>query len=147
MAEDADRFDFSDYPKSHPLHSEVNKKVLGKMKDETKGEPIEEFVGLRSKMYCFKSKTKSEKRAKGVKKSTVQNDILHEDYFHALIWGNRRRHQMNSFRSENHQIYSLEQNKISLGPFDDKRYLLADGITSYAYGHRDIPERMDCEEN
>ena len=28
-------------------------KVLGKMKDETAGIPIEEFVGLRSKMYSL----------------------------------------------------------------------------------------------
>ena len=53
MAEDADLFDTSDYPKDHFLHSETNKKVLGKMKDECAGIPIEEFVGLRPKMYSM----------------------------------------------------------------------------------------------
>ena len=33
--------------------SEENKKVIGKMKDETKGVSIKEFVGLRSKMYSY----------------------------------------------------------------------------------------------
>ena len=29
---------------------------------------------------------------------------------------------------------------MSLSPFDDKRYILDDGITSRAYGHRDSPK-------
>ena len=43
-------FDTSDYPKDHPLFSNDNKKVLGKFKDEAKGVPIAEFVGLRPKL-------------------------------------------------------------------------------------------------
>ena len=46
-------YDTSDYPKEHPLYSNANKQVLGKMKDECNGTPIAEFVGLRSKMYSF----------------------------------------------------------------------------------------------
>lgn len=44
MKEMQDFYDTSEYPKGHFLYSEVNKKVLGKMKDETMGEPIAEFV-------------------------------------------------------------------------------------------------------
>ena len=44
----------SSYPVDHFLHSEKNKKVLGTFHDETHGNPIEEFYGLRSKMYTFK---------------------------------------------------------------------------------------------
>ena len=139
MAEDADRFDFSDYPNDHPLYSAVNKKVLGKMKDETAGAPIKEFVGLRSKMYSLITYMSEEmKRAKGVKKATLKNDIVHHDYLHTLFSGETQRHLMHSFRSERHEMYSLAQNKISLSAFDDKRYLLEDGITSYAYGHYKI---------
>ena len=42
---------------------------------------------------------------------------------------------MNVIRSDHHQINSYHLNKVSLSPYDDKRYILNDGITSYAYGH------------
>lgn len=45
---------------------------------------------------------------------------------------------MKTIRSENHEIASYEINKISLSCFDDKRYLLDNGIDSYAYGHYKI---------
>ena len=51
MAGDRDLFDFSGYPIEHPCYDATNKKVIGKMKDETASVPIKEFVGLRAKMY------------------------------------------------------------------------------------------------
>ncbi len=51
MAEDAGLYDLSNYPQDHPLYDTVNKKVIGKMKDEMGGVPPLEFVGLRAKMY------------------------------------------------------------------------------------------------
>jgi len=38
----------------------------------------------------------------------------------------------------NHQMKSYRLNKVSLSPFDDKHYILSDGISNYAYGHREI---------
>lgn len=45
---------------------------------------------------------------------------------------------MTQIRSFGHQLYNVELNKLGLSPFDDKRYLLDDGITSLAYGHYKI---------
>ena len=42
---------------------------------------------------------------------------------------------MKTIRSENHQLGSYSINKLSLSCFDDKRYILNNGINSYAYGH------------
>ena len=53
MADHPSLYDTSDFPEDHPLHSKVNKKVLGKMKDECAGHPIAEYVGLRPKMYSI----------------------------------------------------------------------------------------------
>ena len=49
-----DLFDFSNYPKDSKFFDETNKKVIGKMKDEFGGVIINEFVGLKSKMYSIK---------------------------------------------------------------------------------------------
>ena len=71
-------YDTSNYKESHPLFSNANKKVLGKMKDECAGTPISEFVGLRAKMYSIlKADSEHIHRAKGIKKSTVQTDPIH----------------------------------------------------------------------
>jgi len=136
---DKELFDNSDYPKSSRYFSNDNKKVIGKFKDEASGKPIIEFVGLKSKMYSYNVLDKGEqKKAKGVKTNVVEKDIKHSDYLDVLNNNKTMHHQMNSIRSEYDQINSYHLNKISLSPYDDKRYLLDDGITSYAYGNYSI---------
>ena len=50
---DKELFDFSGYDRGSVYYDCVNKKVIGKMKDEMSGKIIAEFVGLRSKMYSI----------------------------------------------------------------------------------------------
>ena len=81
-----DLYDTSDYPKEHKLYSNINKKVLGKMKDECNGTQIVECVCLRPKMYSIlKAHEKNIKKAKGVKKSVVNKKIMHEHYKETLF--------------------------------------------------------------
>ena len=71
---DKNLFDFSDYPKDSKFFGPVNKKVIGKMKDEFRGRIIREFVGLKSKMYSLVTVNNKEiKKAKGVNKNTIKN--------------------------------------------------------------------------
>ena len=49
-----DLFDFSNYSKDSKFFNETNKKVIGKMKDEFGGVIVDEFVGLKSKIYSMK---------------------------------------------------------------------------------------------
>ena len=136
---DRERFDNSDYPPNSEFYFTENKKVIGKFKDETAGVPIREFIGLKSKMYSISlDNEKFSKKAKGVKKNVVRKGISHGDYIDVLSESKVMHHRMKTFRSDCHQISSYEINKISLSPFDDKRYILSDGISSYAYGHLNI---------
>ena len=60
-------FDFSGYSKDSVHYCDLNKKVLGKMKDELNGVKTVEFVGLKSKMYSLiASDDKEVNKEKGV---------------------------------------------------------------------------------
>ena len=138
-----DRFDTSDYPKNHPsgIPTGINKKVLGKMKDEAAGKIIKEFVGLRAKLYSYKMDDGGEiKKCKGIKKQVVESSISHEDYKTCLLTGKEQLRKQNILRSYNHEVYTEEVNKVALSALDDKRYILKDGIHTLAWGHYKIKD-------
>ena len=132
------RFDTSDYPPDHPsgIPSGFNKKVFGKFKDEAAGEVIDEFVGLRAKLYSYKMLEGEEgKKFKGVKKSVVKKSITHEDYKKCLFTGKEQLRKMSIIRSYRHKIYTEEVNKIPICPIVDKRHIFEDGVHTLALGH------------
>ncbi|GFS52373.1 uncharacterized protein NPIL_503241 [Nephila pilipes] len=136
MKDDINLYDTSDYDKNNvynlPL---VNKKVIGKMKDENKGNIMTEYVGLKSKMYAYKTNNKIEKRLKGIKKQTLKNKITFEDYKACLLNQKLKYVDMNLIRSKFHLIHSIKQNKLALSYKDDKKFVNGDGITTLAHGH------------
>lgn len=136
MKEDQHLYDTSNYSKDHFLFSEVNKKVIGKFKDETGGLPIVEWIGLRAKMYSMMTDDGKEKKTgKGIKKSVLKKEIRHQDVKDCLMEKREFQHSMMNFRSKQHQLFTVKQTKKSLSPFDDKRYILEDGYTTRAHGH------------
>jgi hypothetical protein len=116
-----DDFDTSNYPKDHHLFSDKNKKELGFMKDEMGGEPILEYVGLRAKMYCIKTEREEIKKAKGISKRVVNNEITYDDFKTTLETGVSMAHVNTSIVSSNHALHTQDQKKISLQTGDTKR--------------------------
>ena len=136
-----DRFDTSDYPENHPsgIPTGINKKVLGMFKDEVAGKNIKEFVGLRAKLYSFKTEEgKENKKCKGIKKAVVAKSIRHENYKTCLQTGKEQLRRQTIIRSYEHNLYLEEVNKIALSAADDKRYLLKDSYNTLAWGHHKI---------
>ena len=87
-------------------------------------------------MYSYvKDNSKNEMNAKGVRKYVIKKNITHENFKDCLLNGKQMLHSMRTIRSVCHQIGSYNLNKISSSCFDDKRYILDDGIHSYSYGH------------
>ncbi|KXZ46501.1 hypothetical protein GPECTOR_43g938 [Gonium pectorale] len=139
MASMREAFDFSEYPRDHPLHSTENCAVSGRFKDETSGTPISEFVGLKPKMYAFRTDTTEKRTAKGIKKSV---EIGFAEYRQALEGGTCTKVTQLAIRSFKHQLHTVQQTKVGLSPIDTKRYVMDDGVTTLAYGHKDTPS---CE--
>ena len=144
ISKDVDqKFDTSNFDKNHKsgIATMKNKKVIGLVKDETGGKIIEEFIGLRSKLYSNKihegkKEAKHEvKKCKGVKKNVVKNKITHEDYKNCLFERQSKLVKMNVIRSRDYNFFTETVNKVALSCEDDKRIILEDGIHTLALGH------------
>ena len=130
------KFDTSDYPENHPsgIKTGVNKKVIGKFKDEAAGKQITHFVGLRPKLYTFKVEEKGETRkAKGVKKNVIKKSLSFDDYKKCLFSEEKVMKEMNIIRSQNHEIFSMTVNKKALSANDDKRFICENKIDAPAH--------------
>ena len=146
-------FDTSDYPENHPsgIKTGVNKKVIGKFKDEAAGRQITHFVGLRPKLYTFKveeikegeNKVKGEKemkgenkgevdKAKGVKESVIRKSLTFDDYKKCLFTEDELMKKMNIIRTQNHDIFLMTVNKVALSANDDKRLICENKINTLA---------------
>ena len=129
------KFDTSDYPEKHPsgIKTGVNKKVIGKFKDEAAGRQITHFVGLRPKLYCFEVEGQGETRkAKGVKKNVIKKSLSFDDYKECLFTEEEIMRQMNNLGSKNHEIFSITANKVALSANDDKRFICPNKIDTLA---------------
>ena len=129
------KFKTSDYPPDNPsgIPTGVNKKVIGMFKDEVAGKQITHFVGLRPKLYSFKIEEDREvRKCKGIKKNVIKKKLDFDDYVQCLFLGKKQMRSMKIIRSENHDIYSKEVNKVALSNEDDKREVLLGKVKTIA---------------
>ena len=158
MLAHADEFDWSGYPSDHAVFKKAkwkpdkvqelqnrNKKVLLKMKDELDGYRMSEFVGVRAKCYSFEiderdreayfSDKRSTMKNKGISSAALKHQVTHNDYKKCVLESQRKYVSTQSFRSYNHQIYTIRQVKLALINFDDKRWMCDDGTATLPHGH------------
>ena len=103
------------------------------MKDEFGGIIVVELVGLKSKMYSIKkiddTKYNTAKRVSiGTEFKKFKDDLFNKKTI---------RHKMKRIQSKKHKLATYKIDKISLSYFEDKRYVLNDGIRTLAYFHKD----------
>jgi len=97
-------------------------------KDEAAGKQIAEFVRLKAKSSSYKMfEGNGYKKCKGIKKNVIETKIAHEDYKECLFSKTTVYRPMNVIRSNNHDMYTEEVNKIALSADDDKRVIMDDG--------------------
>ena len=54
---------------------------------------------------------------------------------------------MKKIQSKKHKIRTCKINKISLSCFDNKRFVLDDGIHTFAYFHKDLKKKVLEDKN
>ena len=77
--------------------------------------------------------------AKGISRAT-QNLLTHRNYEETLETGSLYRAENTRIASDRHVLNTVRTNKIALSSFDDKRYILDDGISTLPYGYIESSE-------
>ena len=136
IADDSEkRFDASRYKVDRPLPTGKNQKVIGSMKDELGGTIMTEFAALRRKSYLYlMDDSSNDKKAKRTKRCVIKRILKFNDYKNCLFKNETILKSQQRFKSEAHNLYTEEINKIALNSNDDKRLQTFDRITSYPYG-------------
>ena len=116
-------------------HYLQGKKVIRLMKDELGGKIMIEFAVLRPKAYfCLMDDDKNDKKAKGTKKFAIKKLLKFNDYKNCFLNNEVILKAQKRFKSEAHNVYTEEINKIALSSNDDKRLQTFDTILPYPYG-------------
>ena len=103
------------------------------MKDELGGKIMTEFVALRPKTYSYLTDDcKEDRNAKGTK-CVIKQRLKLSDYKDCLLNNEIILNSQQRFKSERHDLYTEEINKIALSGNDDKRLQTFDRITRYPY--------------
>ena len=74
------------------------------------------------------------------KEKGVNKKRKHKEFADVLFNKKVIRHNMKRIQSRLHKIGTYNVCKISLSCFDDKIYVLDNGISSFAYFHKDIKD-------
>ena len=127
-------FDFGNLPKNSKFFNESNEKFIDKMKDVSEGKLIDEFVGLKSKMYSMKNIDGKETNiAKWVSVGTEFKRFKNTLFNKKIM-----RHKTRRIQAKKHKFGTYKITKISLPVFDEKRFVLNGDIRTLAYFNKDL---------
>ena len=125
-------FDFSNFSKDSKFYDSQNEMVVGKLKDQYTGIPINKFVRLKSKMHSMVSD--DDKESNVAKEENIATEF---NEFKDILF-NKKKSQTQIENNSKHKVGTCEMSKISLSCFDDKRFALDNGIHILAYFHKDL---------
>ena len=135
-------FDTSNYDENdeRPLPIGKNKKEIGFLKDELGRKIMKEFAGLRAKTQAYLLDDDDDddvcknKKAKRTKKCVIKRGLVFENYADSLLNDKIILKSQERFKSDHHDVYTAQINKIALSSNDDKRLQTLDRVTTYPHG-------------
>ena len=74
------------------------------------------------------------KKTKGIKKSVIKRRLMFENYKDSLFNNKTILKSQLRFKSDHHNVYTEEVNKIARNSNGDKRLQTFDRVTTYLYG-------------
>ena len=96
---------------------------------------MKEFCALSAKTYAYLMDDDSEKKkAKRTKKCVIKRGLMFENYADCLFNNKIILKSQQRFKSDHHEVYTEEVNKIVLNSNDDKRLQTLDRVTTYPHG-------------
>jgi hypothetical protein len=94
-----------------------------------------EMIFIRLKVYytkaydsvngqCVGEEKVAKKKSKGTKKCVTKKNVHFEDYYNCLFKNQELYRTQNLIKSKNHEVFTIEQDKLVLSSFDDKRLVV-----------------------
>ena len=81
-----------------------------------------EFCAPRAKTYALKDDSDKEmKKVKGTKKCVIKNELKIDDYKTSVFEGEKIIRSELRFRSDHHNVFTEEVNKVAISSNHDKR--------------------------
>ena len=75
-----------------------------------------------------------DEKAKGTKECVIKRCLMFNNYMESLKEKKKVLRSQQGFKSDGHDVYTVNINKVALSFNDDKRLIAYDGITTYPYG-------------
>ena len=138
-------FDTSGYDKNRVLPDEfkknasVNKKIIGKMKDELGKGHMSEFVAIAPKVYAYQqihidNTLSVDKKARGTNKSVTKKSLSFDLYKKCLFNNEAVKCIQNKVKNTPSCIDIVKMKKIALKNCDNKKLWYFNGIKTYPSG-------------
>jgi hypothetical protein len=131
-----DLLDWSSMPSAHPLHSDTNRMVPGKLKVENADRVAVAFCGLRPKLYAVQyNDDETTIKAAGV--PGARSLFGMRDYLACLKEVRGRTVSFPVNRSEEGRLETVStiSTRIGMSALDAKLYIMVDGISTRPHGH------------
>ena len=138
-------FDTSNFDKNMVLPDEyrdnasVNKRVIGKLKNEIGNGHMKEFVAISPKVYASKQYVidrtiKEDKKARGTNKNVTKKTLSFDRYLDCLFSNEVVKSIQHRIKSTPMSVETVEINRVALKNYDNKRLRSFNRIATFSFG-------------
>lgn len=128
--------DTSNLAPTHPLYSAARAKQPGFWKCETGERPIASYVGLHAKLYSIEmADGGAPKQAAAGIPLSEREKLTHEAFTDVVSGGADVALTYAQAKSEDHILTTRDATRLALCAYDDKVYVLSDGVCTRPHGH------------